>query len=218
MGGLPRKTEHAWNAPGVPSGERLEVARNTPHAGTLEDSFATRVRGTWGGAEHLSAASRSYTHAPLTNSHSFSKGDPQQSGKPGQTDPSDCGPTSLPRQEGRGRAERCVPRAAHAPLAGSPWSGIQLPDSPPRRECACAVAGFPPPPLPLPLSPRGGSGSGGTMFTSTGSSGLCEYRLPPSWLFPTRHRGHLLEKPGGSGDPRGCRRFGGRPSIPAPEP
>lgn len=76
----------------------------------------------------------------------------------------------------------------------------------------------PPPPLPLPLSPLGGSGSGGTMFASTGSSGLCEYRPPPSWLFPTRHPGHLLEKPGGSGDPRGCRRFGGRPSIPAPEP
>uniref|UniRef100_A0A7N5K6G2 UBA domain containing 2 n=1 Tax=Ailuropoda melanoleuca TaxID=9646 RepID=A0A7N5K6G2_AILME len=36
----------------------------------------------------------------------------------------------------------------------------------------------PPPPLPLPLSPRGGSGSGGTMFTSTGSSGL--YKAPLS--------------------------------------
>lgn len=39
--GLPGKTEHAWNAPGVPSGERVEVTRNAPHAGTPEESAAT---------------------------------------------------------------------------------------------------------------------------------------------------------------------------------
>lgn len=44
-----------------------------------------------------------------------------------------------------------------------------------------------------PPDPRGGSGPGGTMFTSTGSSGLCKYRPPPSWVPPTRYSGHLLE-------------------------
>ncbi|KAJ8787289.1 hypothetical protein J1605_005875 [Eschrichtius robustus] len=70
-----------------------------------------------------------------------------------------------------------------------------------------------PPPV-----PRGASGSGGTMFTSTGSSGLCEYRTPPSWLSPTHHTGYPLEEAGGSGDSRGCRRFGGRSAVPVPEP
>lgn len=41
-GGLSTKTEHAWNAPGVPSGVRLEVTRNAPpHADTPEESAAT---------------------------------------------------------------------------------------------------------------------------------------------------------------------------------
>ncbi|ELK14928.1 Ubiquitin-associated domain-containing protein 2 [Pteropus alecto] len=50
------------------------------------------------------------------------------------------------------------------------------------------------------------------MFTSTGSSGLCEYRLPPTWLSPTRYPAHLEEEAGGSGGPWGCRRFAGRSS------
>lgn len=37
------------------------------------------------------------------------------------------------------------------------------------------------------------------MFTSTGSSGLCEYRPPPSWLSPTCHLAHLLEEAGAAG-------------------
>lgn len=84
-------------------------------------------------------------------------------------------------------------------------------DSPPRRECACAVAGSLHLCFPSHCSPRRGSGSGGTMFTSTGSSGLCEYRPPPSWLYPTRHAAHLLKEAGGGGGLRVAGRLGADP-------
>nr|XP_003928264.1 ubiquitin-associated domain-containing protein 2 isoform X2 [Saimiri boliviensis boliviensis] len=60
-------------------------------------------------------------------------------------------------------------------------SGLAAPDSPPRRECACAVAGAPTSASPPP-GPRGGSEPGGTMFTSTGSSGLYKAPLSKSLL------------------------------------
>lgn len=92
-------------------------------------------------------------------------------------------PHALPVLAGRRglRPSVLAPQAAHAP---SSW---RLGSASPGRLCARvesaparSLGGSPPPP-PLPLTPRGGSGPGGTMFTSTGSSGLCEYRLLHPW-------------------------------------
>ncbi|XP_017359041.1 ubiquitin-associated domain-containing protein 2 [Cebus imitator] len=60
-------------------------------------------------------------------------------------------------------------------------SGLAAPDSPPRRGCACAVAWAPTSASPPP-GPRGGSEPDGTMFTSTGSSGLYKAPLSKSLL------------------------------------
>lgn len=72
---------------------------------------------------------------------------------------------------------------AHALFAGGPWSGVALPDSPPRRECACAVAGLPPPPLPLPLSPAGALGPAGPCSPAPAPVGsVSTGRRHPGWL------------------------------------
>ncbi|XP_054385145.2 ubiquitin-associated domain-containing protein 2 isoform X2 [Pongo abelii] len=60
-------------------------------------------------------------------------------------------------------------------------SGLAAPDSSLRQECACAVAGARTSASP-PLGPLGGSEPGGTMFTSTGSSGLYKAPLSKSLL------------------------------------
>lgn len=127
--------------------------------------------------------------------------------------------THFPSQAGRegaGGAVRptgCACAVRRRPLE---WNRVAVFAAPP----GVRLRGHRVPPLllPLPLSPRGGSGSGRTMFTSTGSSGLCEYLPPPSWLFPTRYPARLLEEAGGSGGPWGYRTFVGRFSIPAPAP
>lgn len=82
----PRKTEHAWNAPGVRSRERSEVARQVPRTGCSRGvrSFGGSARRR-GGSEHRCAAPRIYTRPfsrdpllfppprPVTPSLSFSK-------------------------------------------------------------------------------------------------------------------------------------------------
>lgn len=67
--------------------------------------------------------------------------------------------THFPSQAGReGRAKPCAPQDAHASFTGGPWSGIVLPDSQPRRECACAVAESRHLCFPSPCSPAGAPG------------------------------------------------------------
>lgn len=151
------------------------------------------------------------TLVPAKPSYSFSKA-PAAVGKSQRSGPSRRGCTSLPRQEGR-RRRSCACAVRGRPLEWSGVAGFTAPPGVRLRGRRAPSASASPPPV-----PRGGSGSGGTMFTSTGSSGLCEYRPPPSWLAPPRHLGQLLEEAGGCGDSRGCRRFGGRSSIPLPEP
>lgn len=120
--------------------------------------------------------------------------------------------THFPFQAGREGAARAVRPTGRAcalhgrPLEGNRVAGLTAPPGVRLRGRR-----VPPPLLPLPLSPRRGSGSGGTMFTSTGSSGLCEYRPPPSWLYPTRHAAHLLKEAGGGGGLRVAGRLGADP-------
>lgn len=111
-------------------------------------------------------------------------------------------PHALPAIAGRGglRPGVLAPQAAHAP---SSW---RLGSASPGRLCsrvesapARSLGGSPPPP-PLPLTPRGGSGPGGTMFTSTGSSGLCEYRLLYPWGSLRSVLGTSRTRLGGPGD------------------
>uniref|UniRef100_A0A8P0PB90 UBA domain containing 2 n=1 Tax=Canis lupus familiaris TaxID=9615 RepID=A0A8P0PB90_CANLF len=125
-----------------------------------------------GAAERWNVARGSCPPAPPTISPSFTIAGPRQSEKPGRADASGCGPTSLPGQEGRGRAERCGPRAAHAPLTGSPRSGIQLPDSPLRRECACAVSGSLHLRFPSPCPPSGAPGPAGPCSPAPAPAGF----------------------------------------------
>nr|XP_021500165.1 ubiquitin-associated domain-containing protein 2 isoform X1 [Meriones unguiculatus] len=84
----------------------------------------------------------------------------------------------LSRQEGAGArppSRACVFLLAAPERLGGPPA---LPgESAPARSL-----GSSPPPPPLPLTPRGGSGPGGTMFTSTGSSGLYKAPLSKSLL------------------------------------
>lgn len=84
----------------------------------------------------------------------------------------------LPLRAGRGGLWPSVhaPPAAHAPSSrrlrsASPGRLRSLVESAPARSLGALHLRLPP------LTPRGGSGPGGTMFTSTGSSGLCEYRF-----------------------------------------
>lgn len=142
---------------------------------------------------------------------------PRPSEKPGEVDPIAADALPFPSRKGGG-GQSGAPhrmRMRFSQAAPEVESSCRI-----RRLVGSAPARSPvsPPLLPLPLVPRGGSGSGGTMFSSTGSSGLCEYRPPPSWLSPTRHPAHLLEEAGGSGGPRGSWRCGGRFSISAPAP
>ncbi|EPY73000.1 hypothetical protein CB1_060782093 [Camelus ferus] len=102
---------------------------------------------------------------------------PRPSEKHVEADPFRCGRTSLPRQEGRWSGEGG--RSTHAPFTGGPWSGVAGFASPPavRLRDASPSTSVSPPPV-----PRGGSESGGTMFTSTGSSGLYKAPLSKSLL------------------------------------
>lgn len=114
------------------------------------------------------------------------------------------------RKGGAGEDARPTGRACAIHQRPLEWNRVAGLTAPPRMRLRSPRVLSPLPSLPL--QPRGGSGQGGTMFTSTGSSGLCEYRLPPTWLSPTRYPAHLEEEAGGSGGPWGCRRFAGRSS------
>lgn len=125
---------------------------------------------------------------------------------------------ALPLRTGRGGLWPSVhaPQAAHAPSSrrlrsASPGRLRLLADSAPARSLGALHLR-----LPFPLTPRGGSGPCGTMFTSTGSSGLCEYRFPHSWAalrsIPSSSRTPLR-----AAGTRVCRRLGApcllRPSL-----
>lgn len=142
-------------------------------------------------------------HHPI----SFPKGAGGRRKNAGKADPVPDGRTSPPGPEERGRAKPAAPPpppgcacAVHwRPLEWHRVSGLTAPPRVRLRRRRARLSCFP-----SPCGPAGGSGSGGTMFTSTGSSGLCEYRLPPSWLSPTRDPARL-EEPGGSGVTGGWR-------------
>ncbi|XP_032960277.1 ubiquitin-associated domain-containing protein 2 [Rhinolophus ferrumequinum] len=91
--------------------------------------------------------------------------------------------THFPFQAGREGAAGAVRPTGRAcalhrrPLEGNRVAGLTAPPGVRLRG-----RWVPPPLLPLPLSPRRGSGSGGTMFTSTGSSGLYKAPLSKSLL------------------------------------
>lgn len=150
---------------------------------------------------HRRPASRSSAPGTLASSDAFPKpaGTTRTIGASAPT----ALPHPLPVLAGRGglRPSVLAPQAAHAP---SSW---RLGSASPGRLCARvesaparSLGGSPPPP-PLPLTPRGGSGPGGTMFTSTGSSGLCEYRLLHPWGSLRSVLGTSRTRLGGPGDP-----------------
>lgn len=151
-GGLSTKTEHAWNAPGVPSGVRLEVTRNAPPPRRHSRGISSHADST---GVILPLLQRSPPVAFLKGTRSSRENPDRRIPPTGDRLPS-------PGRKGGGRwAERRVPWAAHAPLSSSPWSVIQLPDSPPGRECACAVAGSLHLHFPSPCPPAGAPGLAG---------------------------------------------------------
>lgn len=128
--------------------------------------------------------------------------------------------THFPSRAGRERGGRSA--APHRPRMRCTLEAPEVESScrirRPRRECACAVASLSTSASPPPSPPAGAPGPAGPCsaapapvgFVSTGRRHPgCPLHAPAA---------HLLEEAGGSGGPRGCWRFGGRSSIPAPTP
>lgn len=126
----------------------------------------------------------------------------------------------LARRKGAGRTERSG--APHGPRMRCTQQAPGVESSGrirrPRRECACAVARLSSSASPPPGPPAGAPGPAGPCSAAPAPVGsVSSGRRHPGR--PLRApSAHLAEEAGGSGGPRGCRRFGGRSSVPAPAP